>query len=83
MGQTLQADPRLSSLLLEPLKFQGIADITDSAVIAAFKFTARPSNPSEVEREAKRRLLYRFREEGIKLASQPLASSFPQAATVI
>ena len=82
VGQTLQADPDLSSLLLEPLKFQGIADISDSAIIAAFKFTARPSNPSEVEREAKRRLLYRFREEGIKLASQPLASSFATASRV-
>jgi small-conductance mechanosensitive channel len=78
VGKALQEDPHLSTLLLEPLKFQGIANITDSAIIADFKFVARPTGPSEVEREAKRQLLYRFREEGIKLASQPLASSIPQ-----
>lgn len=77
VGKKLQADEHFSTLLLEPLKFQGIANITDSAVIAAFKFVARPTGPSEVEREAKRQLLYRFREENIKLASQPLASAIP------
>jgi len=64
----LNQDEELASQLLEPLKYQGISDITDNAVIIAFKFTARPINPSEVEREAKRHLLYAFREAGIALA---------------
>jgi moderate conductance mechanosensitive channel len=83
VGKTLQADPELSLLLIEPLKFQGIAAITDSAVVAGFKFTARPTGPSQIEREAKRQLLYRFREENIKLASQPLASSLQPAGPVV
>jgi moderate conductance mechanosensitive channel len=70
VGKKIQKDPEFASLLLEPLKFQGIANITDSAIVASFKFVTTPANPSAIEREAKSQLLSRFREEGIKLASQ-------------
>ena len=68
-------DPRFAAQLLEPLRFQGIANITDGAIVAEFKFLTKPSSLNAIEREAKHQLLYRFREEEVKLASQPLAPS--------
>jgi len=75
VGDNLMQDPEFASQLLEPLRFQGIVNITDVAIVAGFKFVTKPTSPSAIEREAKRRLLYRFREENIKLASQIFVTS--------
>ena len=49
VGKKIQKDPEFASLLLEPLKFQGIGNITDSAIVASFKFVTTPANPSAIE----------------------------------
>jgi hypothetical protein len=68
-----------------PLKLQGIAEITENAAVARFKFTARPVKPSWVRREYLKRMYLVFAEKGITFASGALtlqtASHRPVAAS--
>lgn len=69
IGQDMMKDPELSKELLLPLKLQGVAEITDNAIVARLKFTVRPTNPSGIQREALKRLYKEFGEKGIDFAS--------------
>jgi len=64
----MQQDPEIAAEVMRPLKLQGIAEITENAVVARFKFTARPIKPSWVQRDLKRIYLV-FAEKGITFAS--------------
>jgi small-conductance mechanosensitive channel len=64
--------------LLDPLKVQGVKDVTDTAIVVQFLFTALPRDPGEIERAARSRLLKAFRDAGISLARHPWLA--PQAA---
>ncbi|GAB4166338.1 MAG: hypothetical protein OHK0024_00790 [Thalassobaculales bacterium] len=68
IGIDLAADPEFAGLTLEPLKLQGVVDVTDTALVLRFKFTVRPTNPSVVQRQALRRIVDTFREKGIGFA---------------
>jgi small-conductance mechanosensitive channel len=57
--------------LLEPLKVQGVKDVTDTAVLVQFRFKSLPRDPGEIERAARSRLLKAFKEEGISLSRHP------------
>jgi small-conductance mechanosensitive channel len=72
----LKADYR--DRLLDPLKVQGVKDVTDTAIVVQFLFTALPRDPGEIERAARSRLLKAFRDAGISLARHPWLA--PQAA---
>ncbi|MFO1088089.1 MAG: mechanosensitive ion channel family protein [Hyphomicrobiales bacterium] len=63
---TLKAD--FKDQILEPLKVQGVKDVTDNAIVVQFKFTSLPVDPGEIERTARSRLLKSFKEEGIALS---------------
>jgi hypothetical protein len=52
-----------------PLKLQGVADIQENALVCRFKFTARPTKPTWVQREALKRLYQLFTAEGIEFAT--------------
>ena len=54
--------------LLEPLKLQGVKDVTDTAMVVQFNFTTLPLDPREIERTARSRLLKAFKEKGIALS---------------
>jgi len=69
VGQDMLEDPEFGPEFLVPLKFQGIQDITENSMIVRLKFTAKPGNPSLIQREAMKRLLVAFREAGLLLAS--------------
>jgi small-conductance mechanosensitive channel len=69
VGLAMLEDPEFKPELLEPLKLQGVADITDNAIVVRCKFTARPRNPSSIQREALRRLFHAFGDNGIQFAS--------------
>ena len=55
-----QQDSEIAAEVILPLKLQGIAEITENAVIARFKFTARPVKPSWVQREYLKRMYQVF-----------------------
>ena len=68
-GQALLADPEFGQEFILPLKFQGIADIRENAVICRFKFTVRPLRPTQVQREALKRLHAALIAKGIEFAT--------------
>ena len=68
-GQALLGDPDFGVEFILPLKFQGVADIRENAIICRFKFTVRPLRPTQVQREALKRLHLAFVEKGIQFAT--------------
>ena len=78
IGLDMMEEPQFSKDLLQPLKMQGVVDIKDSALIVRFKFTARPKNPSMVQRMAIRRMYEAFPALNIKFA----VPIFPMAMAV-
>ncbi|MGQ0584497.1 MAG: mechanosensitive ion channel family protein [Reyranella sp.] len=73
MGLDMMAEPAFKSVLMQPLKMQGVVDIKDSSVIIRFKYMARPNNPGIVQRVAVRRMYDTFPALGIQFAQ---ASTF-------
>jgi hypothetical protein len=69
IGRDMLGDPELKDDFLEPLKMQGVADITDNGLVVRFKFTVKPMNPSLVQRQAIKRMVTAFAANGIDFAS--------------
>src|SRR5439155_23215570 len=65
IGIEMQEIPEIASEVILPLKMQGIAEITDNAVVLRFKFTARPIKPSWIQREYLKRMYAEFAAKGI------------------
>ncbi len=70
VGLALLDDPEFGPHFIAQLKMQGVADITDSAVVIRLKFTAKPAQASMLQREALKRV-YR----GLNEAKVPFASN--------
>jgi small-conductance mechanosensitive channel len=73
VGLALAEDPELKDDFIEPLKLQGIADITDNAIVMRFKMTVKPVRPSFIQRQAVKNLITAFKEAGLDLASATVA----------
>jgi small-conductance mechanosensitive channel len=78
IGLEMMNEPQWQKELLQPLKMQGLVDIKDASLIVRFKFTAKPKNPSMVQRMAIRRLYENLPKLGIEFARPPYAA-FPFA----
>jgi small-conductance mechanosensitive channel len=74
IGLEMMNEPAFAKDLLQPLKMQGIVDIKDASLIVRFKFTARPTNPSLIQRTAIRRMFEALPQLGIAFAKPPYAS---------
>lgn len=74
IGLEMMNEPAFAKELLQPLKMQGIVDIKDATLIVRFKFTARPANPSLIQRTAIRRMFEALPKLGIAFAKPPYAS---------
>lgn len=73
IGLEMMNEPQFQKDLLAPLKMQGIVDIKDGSLIVRFKFTARPTNPSLIQRVAIRRMFEALPKLGIAFAMPPYA----------
>jgi len=73
IGQELLDDPELKDNFLEPLKMQGLVDITDNALVVRFKFTVKPMNPGLVQRQAVKRMVAAFAANSIEFADATVA----------
>lgn len=69
VGLAMMEDPELGKELLQPVKLQGVQEIQDNALVIRIKFTARPNKPTWVQREALKRIILAFRENGVKFAA--------------
>jgi small-conductance mechanosensitive channel len=70
VGLALLEDPEYGQYFIAQLKMQGVADITDAAIVVRLKFTAKPRYASMVQRECLKRV-YR----GLNEAKVPFASN--------
>jgi len=69
VGLAMLEDSELKDDFLQPLKYQGIADMADNAIVMRFKMTVRPVRPAYIQREAVKRLIAAFNDAGIEFAS--------------
>lgn len=65
IGIEMMEDPDLKGEILDPLKMMGVVDIADGALVVRFKFTARPGNPTIIQRNALKRMVPAFQAAGI------------------
>ncbi|HYD06500.1 MAG TPA: mechanosensitive ion channel domain-containing protein [Reyranella sp.] len=72
IGIDMMAEPAYQKELLQPLKMQGIVDIKDASLVVRFKFTAKPKNPSLIQRVAIRRMYETFPTKDIHFALPPI-----------
>lgn len=70
VGLALLEDPEFGPHFIAQLKMQGVADITDAAIVIRLKFTSKPTQASMLQREALKRV-YR----GLIEAEVPFAST--------
>jgi small-conductance mechanosensitive channel len=68
-GLALLEDPEYGPNFIAPLKMQGVADITDTAIVVRLKFTAKPAYASMLQREALKRIYRGLNEAGVPFAS--------------
>jgi small-conductance mechanosensitive channel len=85
IGLDMMTEPQFQKELLQPLKMQGLVDIKDGSLIVRFKFTAKPKNPSMIQRMAIRRMYESLPKLGIDFAkpSYPMMFGNPDPATRI
>ena len=63
----MQAEKQYGSSILEPVEILGVDDFADSAVIIKLRIKTLPIKQWEVGREFRRRIKYRFDQEGIEI----------------
>jgi small-conductance mechanosensitive channel len=68
-GLALLEDPEFGQHFISPLKMQGVADITDSAIVIRLKFTGKPNQASMLQREALKRVYRALNEARVPFAS--------------
>jgi small-conductance mechanosensitive channel len=83
IGTDMMEIPEIKAEILAPFKMQGVADITDNALLMRFKFTARPGNPAAIQREAIKRMFRTFPELGIEFAKEGAAVVLHTTGTTV
>jgi small conductance mechanosensitive channel len=72
VADDLRADPKFSSVILQPLEVSGIDSFTDSNIIIKSRIKTLPLKQWDTGRELRRRLMKRFATEGIKFPQRQL-----------
>lgn len=77
LGLSLLDDPEIGADFIQPLKMQGVVDVTQGAIMIRCKFTARPIRPTFLRRQAMRDIIRHFATAGIAFAPPPANASNP------
>jgi len=77
LGLSLLEDPEIGADFIQPLKMQGVVDVTQGAIMIRCKFTARPIRPTFLRRQAMRDIIQQFNAAGIAFAPPPANASNP------
>jgi small-conductance mechanosensitive channel len=80
VGEELLEDPEVGGQFIQPLKMQGVVDVLQTALIVRCKFTATPSRPTYLQRQALRRLIDAFAEVQIRFAAPNVTVQLTSAA---
>jgi moderate conductance mechanosensitive channel len=76
----LLEDPEIGGEFMQPLKMQGVVDVLQTALVVRCKFTATPSRPTYLQRQALRRLIDAFAAGEIRFAAANLTTQLTSAA---
>jgi small-conductance mechanosensitive channel len=80
VGEELLEDPDVGADFIQPLKMQGVVDVLQTALIVRCKFTATPSRPTYLQRQALRRLIDAFGASQIRFAAPNVMVQLASAA---
>ena len=80
VGEELLEDPEVGGQFIQPLKMQGVVDVLQTALIVRCKFTATPSRPTYLQRQALRRVIDAFAEVQIRFAAPNVTVQLTSAA---
>lgn len=69
VGQALLEDAEYGPHFIAPLKMQGVADITDQAIVVRLKFTGKPNQASMLQRECLKRVYRALNDAHVPFAS--------------
>lgn len=73
VGQEMLEDPETGPEFIQPLKMQGIQEITDTAIVVRCKFTSTPAKPTWLQREALKRIHRALVAAGVPFASNAVS----------
>jgi len=77
VGQAMLLDEELGDGFLQPVKSQGVNEITNSVMVIRVKFTAKPGQQFLIKREAFRRITEALNAKGIYYAHRKVIVDFP------
>src|SRR6516165_9082873 len=80
VGEELVDDPDIGAEFMQPLKMQGVVDVLQTALVVRCKFTATPSRPTYLQRQALRRLIDAFAASQIRFAAPNVTVQLTSAA---
>lgn len=72
IGSKMLEDPELGPLIIEPLKFKGVEQISEVGIEVSFTFTAVPGNQSMIRRSAQAMIREAFLENGVSFSHPTL-----------
>jgi moderate conductance mechanosensitive channel len=80
VGEELSEDPEVGAEFMQPLKMQGVVDVLQTALVVRCKFTATPTRPTYLQRQALRRLIDAFTASEIRFAAPNVTVQLTSAA---
>jgi moderate conductance mechanosensitive channel len=78
VGIQMLEDPELKDGFIQPIKSQGVNEITNSVMVIRVKFTAKPGKQFIIKREAFRRITEALSARGIHYAHRKVIVDFPE-----
>ena len=80
VGQAMLQDPEFGEDFIQPVKSQGVREITASVMVIRVKFTAKPGTHFVIRREAYRRITEALAAKGIHYAHRKVIVELPEEA---
>jgi small-conductance mechanosensitive channel len=77
VGQAMLEDEEYGNDFINPLKSQGVYEISNSVMVIRAKFTAKPGKQFLIKREAYRRLSEAFSSNGLDYAHRKIIVDYP------
>jgi small-conductance mechanosensitive channel len=78
VGQAMLKDEELGKDFIQPVKSQGVREITNSVMTIRVKFTAQPGAHFVIRREAYKRITEALNEKGLYYAHKKVIVDLPQ-----
>jgi small-conductance mechanosensitive channel len=81
VGVAMLEDPEIGEDFIQPVKSQGVNEITNSVMVIRVKFTAKPGKQFVIKREAFRRITEALNAKGIYYAHRKVIVDFPEESS--